>query len=312
MKNNAPIATTLTEVTLLNVKNECLHLERREKDRFIYPLHKHKELELNFVCGSEGLTRIVGDSIEEISDSMDLALIGSGLEHEWAESKSFVPHKMHEITIHLSTNLLGEELLSNQYMNSIRLLMQRAQRGISYSLPAIERIKPKLEVLSETAPSFQRFMLLMDLLYTLANEDYKMLASEEFSNSNIPTDNQRILLATEYINKHFMEDIHLADLANLVCMTPTAFSSFFSLRTHKSVSDYIIDQRLGYAARQLIDSTQPVIEICYDCGFNNVSNFNRLFKKRKGYTPTEYRKNYNASKVIAPTDPDSQVKLVKE
>lgn len=140
------------------------------------------------------------------------------------------------------------------------------------------------------------------MLYELSQDhNYHLLASEEFSKSATSNGSRRIQLVTDFIKSHFKEDIHLSDLANLVCMTPTAFSKFFSLRTHKSVSDYIIDQRLGYASRQLIDSAQTVIEICYDSGFNNVSNFNRLFKKRKGITPTEFRDNYQKHKMLSKT-----------
>ena len=87
-------------------------------------------------------------------------------------------------------------------------------------------------------------------------------------------------------------------LANLAGMTPTAFSRFFHLHTHKTVSEYTIDIRLGHATRMLVDSTHSVAEICYACGFNNISNFNRIFKKKKGCSPTIFRENYHKSKII--------------
>lgn len=291
-------AATLTEITLLNERAECLHLEKRTKNTFDYPLHKHKELEINYIEGGAGLKRIVGDSVENVQE-FDLAIVGGGLEHQWAEPQGFVEHEMHEITIHFSRSLLGEELLANQYFKSINMLIQRSQRGINFSQAAIQRVKPKLWQMANMEPGFSRFMLLLEVLHELSETDeYKLLASEEFSHSVIPSDNQRIRLVLEYINKHFREEIRLQDLADLVCMTPTSFSRFFNLRTHMSVSDYIIECRLGYATRQLVDSVQTVLEICYDSGFNNVSNFNRIFKKRKGYTPTEFRKQYNRSKAV--------------
>lgn len=290
------VPTTLTEITLLNERAECLHLEKRTKNTFDYPLHKHKELEINYVEGGRGLKRIVGDSVEDVGE-LDLAMVGGGLEHQWAEPLGFEEHEMHEITIHFSRSLLGEELLNNQYFKGINLLIQRSQRGIGFSQSAVARVKPKLWQMANMEPGFARFMLLLEVLHELSETDeYKLLASEEFSHSAIASDNQRIRLVLEYINKHFREEIRLQELANLVCMTPTSFSRFFNLRTHMSVSDYIIECRLGYATRQLVDSVQTVLEICYDSGFNNVSNFNRIFKKRKGYTPTEFRKQYNRSK----------------
>ena len=101
-----------------------------------------------------------------------------------------------------------------------------------------------------------------------------------------------------YINQHYTGEIRLSKLAEIAGMSEVAFSRFFKLRTGKSLTDYIIDIRLGHAARLLADSMQTVAEICYDCGFNNLSNFNRVFLKKKKCTPKEFRENYRKTKII--------------
>ena len=102
----------------------------------------------------------------------------------------------------------------------------------------------------------------------------------------------------QYINDHYTETLRLEELAGMVGMTPTSFSRFFKLRTGKSLSDYVLDIRLGNAARALVDSTRNISEICFECGFNNLSNFNRIFKARRGVTPKEFRAMYKKNKVI--------------
>ena len=102
----------------------------------------------------------------------------------------------------------------------------------------------------------------------------------------------------EYINLHYQEEIRLGQLASMVGMTDVSFSRFFKLRTGKNLSDYIIDIRLGFASRLLVDSTMSIAEICYECGFNNLSNFNRIFKKKKDCSPKEFRENYRKKKKL--------------
>ena len=102
----------------------------------------------------------------------------------------------------------------------------------------------------------------------------------------------------EYINAHYQEEIRLGQLAAMVGMTDVSFSRFFKLRTGKNLSDYIIDIRLGFASRLLVDSTRSIAEICYECGFNNLSNFNRIFKKKKACSPKEFRENYRKKKKL--------------
>ena len=97
---------------------------------------------------------------------------------------------------------------------------------------------------------------------------------------------------------HYQEDIRLGFLADMVGMTPVSFSRFFRLRTGKTLSDYIIDIRLGFATRLLVDSTRTIAEVCYDCGFNNLSNFNRIFKRKKDCSPKEFRENYRKKKIV--------------
>ena len=81
-------------------------------------------------------------------------------------------------------------------------------------------------------------------------------------------------------------------------MTPVSLSRFFKLRSGKTLSNYIIELRLGHATRLLADTTNTVSEICYLSGFSNISNFNRIFKSRKNFTPSEFRENYRKTKIV--------------
>lgn len=286
----------ITEITPLS-ERDCFYLVDRQKDTFSYPLHKHDELELNFIENCNGAKRIVGDSIEQL-ESYDLVLIGGGLEHAWEQGECNSTN-IREITIQFSPDLLGESLLEKNQMASLKKLMQNAQNGIAFEMPTIIRLYDRINEITRTQPGFYRVLKLFEVLYELSLvDDYHLLTSSAFAHVHSTPDSRRVKKVEEFIDKNFRDEIRLQQLAEIASMTPTAFSRFFRLRTGKSISDYVIDVRLGHAARMLADSTNSVVEICYDCGFNNVSNFNRIFKKKKGCTPSAFRENYHKNKVI--------------
>lgn len=290
------MSNTITEITPLSEK-DCFYLIDRRKSEFTYPLHVHNEYELNFVERCQGARRIVGDSIEELGD-YDLVLLGGGIEHTW-EQHHCQSDTIREVTIQFSPDLFGETLLAKNQMASLRTLLDNSLNGIAFNMSAILRHYNRLNDLLQTQPGFYRVIKLLELLYELSlEEDYHLLATSSFAHVSHNVDSRRVRKIEEYINEHFKQDIRLQNLASLVGMTTTSFSRFFKLRTGRTVSDYIIDVRLGHAARMLADSTTSVVEICYECGFNNVSNFNRIFKKRKGCSPTVFRSTYTKHKVL--------------
>ena len=280
----------IEEITPLR-DQDCFYVVARHKDAFTYPLHTHAELELNFVENCEGALRIVGDSQEELG-AYDLVLIGSGLEHCWEQHKC-TSQKVEEITIQFSPELLGRQLLEKSPMASIQKLLERSHRGLAFGAGCVMRIYGKLQELRGAEPGFYRFIKLLEILYELSlEEDCHELSSERFAHAELHTDSRRVHRVIQYIDAHFKDDVRLQTLADIATMAPTAFCRFFKLRTGKTLSEYLLDVRIGHAAHQLAHTTDSVIEICYDSGFNNVSNFNRLFKKRKGCTPTEFREHY--------------------
>jgi AraC-like DNA-binding protein len=294
--NNRRMENPITETTPLT-ENDCFYLMDRNKDFFTYPLHKHEEMELNFVEHCEGAQRIVGDSIETLGP-YDLVLLGSGLEHNWSQYNC-ESHTIHEITIQFSRDMLGEQFLSKNQVAGIRAMLDNAKRGIAFDLSAIMRVYDKLTKITEAQPGFYRVLRLLEILYELSlTENYHLLASKSFANVKNMPDNQRVRRVEEYIDAHFTSEIRLKTLADLAGMTPAAFSRYFRTQTGRTISDYIIELRLGHAARNLVDSTKSIAEICYECGFNNISNFNRIFKKKKGCAPSTFRDNYHKSKII--------------
>ena len=286
----------ISEITRLTDK-DCYHLVERHKKQHTYPLHRHGEMELNFVENCSGNRRIIGDSIEVI-DCCDLVLMGGGLEHTW-EQYECQSNDIREVTIHFSRDLFSDAFLSKTHLKPLADLISKADVGVAFGMKAIMHNYDRLNELVNMEPGFYSVMKFIELMYELSlTSDYRLLSTSAFAHTTMTTDSRRVQKVKDYIDANFKDDIRLQELADLANMTPTAFSRFFKLRTGKSISEYIIDVRLGHAARMLADSTMAVVEICYRCGFNNISNFNRIFKRKKGLTPTEFRENYHKKHII--------------
>ena len=289
------MSEVFTEIT--NLSNmDCFNIVERHKTEFTYPLHRHREFELNFVENGSGVKRIIGDSVETIGD-YDLVLIAAeNLEHVW-ENGTCKCSDIREITIQFAPDFLGENILSKNQFDSIRKMLKAADHGISFPMSAIMRVYTQLSGLASENNNFMQFLKVLYILHELSKGPYKILASSSFANASRNQESRRVTKIKQYINDHYAEQIRLDTLASIVGMSPSAFSRFFKLRTGKPLSDYVLDIRLGYAARMLVDSSHNISEICYECGFNNLSNFNRIFKAKRGITPREFRAMYKKNKV---------------
>lgn len=294
---NSNTSHIIREITPLSDK-DCFYIAERYKKEFTYPIHNHQEFELNFTEKASGVRRIVGDSVEVIGD-YDLVLItGKDLEHVWEQHECH-SEQIREITIQFSSDLFFKSFINKNQFDSIRKMLEEAQKGLSFPMSAILKVYHLLDSLASEKEGFYAVINFLTILYELSLcNDAHTLSSSSFAKISVHSDSRRVQKVQDYINEHYKEEIRLTQLADMVGMTPVSFSRFFKLRTGKNLSDYIIDIRLGYSIRLLVDSTQSVAEICYECGFNNLSNFNRIFKKKKGCSPKDFRDNYRKKKIV--------------
>ena len=280
----------MREITPLT-SSDCFTIFTRVKSEFDFPLHCHEELELNFIMNAKGAKRIVGDHIGEIDD-LELVLVGSNLPHVWQTHKS-KSKEIREITIQFHKDLFDEKLLRRNQLSFVRNLLEKSAKGVLFSRQTIEQIAPRLNLLSQKQ-GFDSVLELMSILHDLSiSRNMHTLSNATFNNAELSYNSRRIEKAVEYMNQSFQKQITLTEVAKLANMTDVSFSRFFRSRTGITFMDSLLEMRLGHASRLLIDTTQSVAEIAYNCGFNNISNFNRLFKKKKGCTPREFRENYS-------------------
>lgn len=285
------------EITPLMGK-DVLYIADRHKKEFTYPIHNHSVYELNFVENAKGVRRIVGDSQEVIGD-YDLCLITSpDLEHVWEQNECH-SDDIREITVQFDFSMSDDTLFGRNPYASITRMMQEAKKGLSFPLQAIMKVYGMLDTLSSVKDGFYAVQQFLTILYELSRcENARTLASSSYAKVAVEDDSRRILKVKNFISKNYMDELRLPELASLAGMSSSAFSRFFKLHTGRNISEYIIDLRLGYAARMLVDTAKSISEICFDCGFNNLSNFNRIFKKKKGCSPSEFRESYHKTRII--------------
>jgi len=281
------------EITTLT-HEDCFKITSRVKHRFDYPLHYHEEFELNYIENGRGAHRVIGNHIHDIED-VELVLVGSNLQHAWFGELP-PTQKVLEITLQFHKDLFEDKLLKRNQLGFIRQMFDKSLRGILFSRETTLQIAPRIKALHQKH-AFDSVLELFSILHDLSTSRNMISLSDPTftSNESHSFKSRRIETAFEYMRQNFDKPISLSDVAKLVHMTDPAFSRFFKDRAGINFIDSLTDIRLGHASRLLVDTTQSIGEIAFHSGFNNISNFNRIFKKKKNITPKDYREHYSTS-----------------
>lgn len=282
------------EITQLAPDDSFLVFDRIKSD-FDYPIHFHPEYELNFIYNGKGVRRVVGDSLEEIGE-VELVLVGPNLVHCW-ELHNCTNKKIHEITIHFHNDLFDKKLLSRKIFKSINEMFERSKHGILFSEKIAEEVMPRMMKLSKI-DSIDYLLDFISILQDMATSRHQRLLSTYIAEEENFENSDKIKKIYEYVQQNFHRKITLEDISSLINMSQVSFNRFIKRRTGKTFIDYLNDTRISYATRWLIGTDLSIGEIGFKCGFNNIANFNRVFKKSKNCTPTEFRKEFKGIKRV--------------
>jgi AraC-like DNA-binding protein len=264
-----------------------------ESSSFLKIWHYHPELELVVVLKSEG-NCFVGDAIEKFEEG-DVFLIGKNTPHMWLNHDSYFEKDSKllakSIAIHFKIDFLGGYFFSTPEMIHLLELFERARFGIKFLKINKLQIKDIQSMLS--LKGFDKTISFLNILNKLSKDkNYKLLVSSGFISSFQSTKNKTLDKVYAYIFNNFNKEITLNNVAEIANMNPTAFSRLFKRVNGKTYSRYLAEIRIGYACKLLLEHKANISEVCYDVGFNNISNFNRQFKIVMKCNPSSYIKTH--------------------
>jgi AraC-like DNA-binding protein len=265
----------------------CLHTRSVLGSHFNHPLHYHPEIELTFIVRSRG-TRLIGDHVGMFAEG-DLCLIGSNLPHQYINTS--VPAGGAEAEV-----LQFDRSFSHGFIDatpelfSFAKLLDRASLGLVFD-GDVACITGRLMRGLRLASGLARMRLFMDLIDCLTRAPTpQTLASPGYTAAGKPADSERLQSACQYILDHFAEELDHGLLASKANLAPASFSRLFKRVTGKTCTAFINEIRLGHVCRLLQETSEPVTGIAFECGFRNLSNFNRRFRSRYCCNPREYRR----------------------
>lgn len=247
--------------------------------------HFHPEVELVYVNQGQG-KRHIGNHISYFNNSM-LILIGANLPHNGFVDR--LTANGSETIVQFKLDFLGKIFYNIPEMSNINALFKRAKKGIIFKPETKKIVGPKIESLLE-CQGMTRVIKLLDILNDLSvANDYSFLNADGFAFETEPQDSEKIDIIFKHINNNFTRHISLDEIANQVSMTVPAFCRYFKKATGKTFTKLVNEYRVVHATKLLQENQTSITDICFECGFNNFSHFNRLFKEFTGKSASKYR-----------------------
>jgi AraC-like DNA-binding protein len=259
-----------------------------ELERFQCPFHYHPEIELTLIVASTG-QRFVGDHIARFAAG-DLVLMGPNLPHMYFNDSTF-SGRARSVVLQFLPEFLGEEFMQRGELRAIQALLERSGNGLVFRGQTRDTVAPMMERLVQLE-GFERLMVFLRILQILAaaRDEGQPLASRSFSPSLALYQGERINRVCELISRKFRDDVTQKEAARLAQMSVPSFSRFFRRVTNRTFRAFLNEVRIGHAAQSLLETDRTVAEICYECGYSNLSNFNRQFLRLRKVSPRDYRR----------------------
>lgn len=252
---------------------------------FEAPYHFHPEIELTWIVQSSG-HRFVGDSVAPFITG-DLVLIGSNVPHVWLNPPSC--RRAETLVIQFLPEFPGTTFFELPEMRPVQRLLKRACRALTFSGAVRKKVSAVMCALEDCSGP-QRLLFLLEILTVLASDrTAQPLCSARYAPQADLDAGSRINAVYRHLTANFRETIFQSDVARSVGLSPAAFSRFFRSATGRGFTETLNDIRLGHACELLRESDQTVVEVSYACGFENLANFNRQFRRRHGLAPREWR-----------------------
>ena len=256
--------------------------------------HAHSEFQLFVVLAGTG-TRFIGDNISHFQEG-DLVFTGPHVPHLWRNDDFYFNRennlRVQGIVIYFPEHLFQDNLLKKEEMLEIRQLFEKAKRGLRFTGSTVPQITGMMRDLLELK-GIAGIIQLLSILNCLAeSEEYQYISSMGYVMADNEKDNDRMREVYNFIMNNFKQDILLEEVANVAKMSTTSFSRYFKTRTNKTFSSFVSELRISLACKLLMEDKDHIAQICYECGFNTLSNFNKQFKDFTGTTPLKYKQEY--------------------
>lgn len=257
--------------------------------------HFHPELELHYIVKGQG-TQYIGDSVSSFTDG-DLILLGENLPHTWRCSEEYFEGEseaeVEAYVLQFLPTCFGKDFLGLPETQGLLSLYEKAKKGM---IIQGETKKKLSKMLSQTVQSsnLERVINLMQILQILASSSEYKTISPGYANSHLAniSEMERLEKIYSHVLANYKEDISLENIASLANLSVSSFCRYFKTMTNKTFFEFLIEIRISNVCRSLIEDKLPIEVICYESGFNNVSNFYRHFNKVTGMTPLAYKKQY--------------------
>ncbi len=279
------------------------HLPREKGESFVVkyfdysyyptPWHYHPEYEIVLVTESTG-KRFIGDHISDFRPG-NLAFIGPNIPHTYRNDDRYYEEtsalRATSIVIHFTEASLGNDFLALPEAGSVKKLFERSANGFDISGDTHRKVSKQLQDILSLS-GLPRWLCLVNMLQEMAESTTMTPITKLQHVGHNEKESKRLYAVFDWIAANFENDIRLSEAAALAQMNENAFSRFFAMRTRKTFSGFVQELRLQKAAKLLMENDMTITQICYECGYNNVSNFNRQFLHQYHMNPMKYKKAF--------------------
>ncbi len=271
-----------------------ININYAQRPYFRHPWHFHEEHQITYVIKGSG-TRFVGDHIETFC-SGDLVLVAGNLPHYWRSDEKYYlgdpSYHVDRLIIQFPNDFMRFALSNYPEFLHINHLMQKAMRGIRFLPPGSDMLGNMLLKL-KSVKGFRQVMQFVEILNQMATaKDTELLSSENYQAGKDELTDDRLKKIIRYLTSNYCRTVSHSELADVASMHRVSLCRYFKEKTGKNISTYINELRVGFACKLLQEGTLQISQVCFESGFNNISNFNRHFKRITDMTPKQYKEEF--------------------